>query len=213
MIGKFSTDYIAYTNFAKIRNAICRILPSMPSFLTTSKITSALEDIIEQASSVLTLVTPYIKTNELIRPRLMDIAKAGVKVRIVYGKKDLKENEAAWLRKLPKAEIFFSKNLHAKCYINEHEAIIGSMNLYEFSQQHNDEMGILISARDDSSLYGDVLKEVERIIRSSQKQNLGLKSFANAALAVADKVLDVADAVVDIVRSEEPGSLPLKLSM
>ena len=44
------------------------------------------------------------------------------------------------------------KNLHAKCYLNEKEALLTSMNLYEYSQEHNDEMGILVSVDQRSAL-------------------------------------------------------------
>ncbi len=38
--------------------------------------------------------------------------------------------------------IILSQNLHAKCYLNEKAAIITSMNLYDFSQVNNNEMGV-----------------------------------------------------------------------
>ena len=38
------------------------------------------------------------------------------------------------------------------------------MNLYEFSQQNNDEMGVLITADHDPELYAKVTQEADRII-------------------------------------------------
>ena len=43
--------------------------------------------------------------------------------------------------------LYFSKNLHAKCYLNEKKMIITSMNLYEFSQVNNREMAFLSIAQ------------------------------------------------------------------
>ena len=52
------------------------------------------------------------------------------------------------------------------------------MNLYEFSQQNNDEMGILVSATEaeDSELYEEIRKEAHRILRQSQNVKLEIIS-------------------------------------
>ena len=63
----------------------------------------------------------------------------------------------------------FCKDLHAKCYLNEREAIITSMNLYEFSQVNNNEMGVYIDKETDSALYKDLYDEVQRLIRISDE--------------------------------------------
>ena len=56
--------------------------------------------------------------------------------------------------------------------MNESQALITSMNLYEFSQQNNDEMGILVSKEDDPDLYGDVEKSAKRILELSDEIKL-----------------------------------------
>ena len=63
----------------------------------------------------------------------------------------------------------FCKELHAKCYLNESEAVITSMNLYKASQE-NIEMGILITKQEDYEAYENLWKEVKRIIK--EKPNL-----------------------------------------
>jgi phosphatidylserine/phosphatidylglycerophosphate/cardiolipin synthase-like enzyme len=52
-------------------------------------------------------------------------------------------------------------NLHAKCYISENEAIISSLNLYEYSQVNNDEMGILVKSNHE--MYKDIWDDAIRI--------------------------------------------------
>ena len=42
------------------------------------------------------------------------------------------------------------------------------MNLYDFSQQNNNEMGIYVNKNDSSELYNDIEKEVDRLIRISE---------------------------------------------
>jgi phosphatidylserine/phosphatidylglycerophosphate/cardiolipin synthase-like enzyme len=76
----------------------------------------------------------------------------------------------AFLEDLKYVRLYFSKNLHAKCYLNENKIIIASMNLYEFSQVNNREMGILIDTEDeeDRKVYEDATKDIESIIHNSE---------------------------------------------
>ena len=62
--------------------------------------------------------------------------------------------EKEWLESMTSIKTSVRKNLHAKCYLNGKEALLTSMNLYEYSQEHNDEMGILVSVDHDPELYG-----------------------------------------------------------
>ena len=43
------------------------------------------------------------------------------------------------------------------------------MNLYEFSQQNNEEMGILVSRKKDRQLYEDIYKDAMRILIGSKE--------------------------------------------
>ena len=67
-----------------------------------------------------------------------------VDVRLVFGKNELQPEEINWLRTLPSVHTSFCRNLHAKCYLNEDLCILTSLNLYDFNQANNSEMGILI---------------------------------------------------------------------
>ena len=62
----------------------------------------------------------------------------------------------------------FVKIYMLNVYINEKEAIITSMNLYDFSQQNNNEMGIYVTKEEDPELYQDINKEVTSLIRTSE---------------------------------------------
>ena len=86
----------------------------------------------------------------------------------MYGKSDLHPEESEWLAST-RIRTSFREHLHAKCYMNESRALITSMNLYEFSQQNNDEMGILLDRGDDTELYGAVKREAERILELSDE--------------------------------------------
>jgi hypothetical protein len=66
----------------------------------------------------------------------------------------------------------FCQNLHAKCYLNERYAIITSMNLYDFSQVNNNEMGVIFDRDQEQKLYRDTYEEAQRLIRISDEVRL-----------------------------------------
>lgn len=142
----------------------------MADFLTTKQIAAHLEQIIVDAKQQLFLVSPYIKADRQIRERLVSQANSNSEVRIsvIYGKKELPAKEWDWLKDLPSVELRFRQDLHAKCYLNEQVALVTSMNLYDFSEVNNDEMGILVSAKDDRQLYNKVRDDVLRIAENSE---------------------------------------------
>jgi hypothetical protein len=56
--------------------------------------------------------------------------------------------------------------------------IVTSLNLYEFSQVNNNEMGVLILRADDGELYRDAY-EAQRIIRVSEEVRITLERVAS----------------------------------
>jgi len=53
--------------------------------------------------------------------------------------------------------------------------IAASLNLYEFSQINNNEMGVLINRGEDAELYKDAYEEAQRIIRISDEVRISLE--------------------------------------
>ena len=147
----------------------------MAKFLNTSATNYFLEELIKDARDRLVLVSPFLKLNDRIRELLADKNRLKIDVRIVYGKSELQPQEIDWLRELTYIRTSFCKNLHAKCYLNEELCIITSLNLYEFSQVNNNEMGILIRRSDDAGLYKDAYEEAQRIIRISDEVRISLE--------------------------------------
>lgn len=116
----------------------------MMDFLTTSDIAARLEKIIRDAKERLVIISPYIKVDQRIQELIEQKSRSTTHIRIIYGKRPLREDEGQWLDPLTSVEICFRPNLHAKCYLNEKEALVTSMNLHEFSLRNNDEWGILV---------------------------------------------------------------------
>ena len=146
----------------------------MAKFLNTSGTTYHLEELIKKSSDRLILISPYLKLNERVKELLEDKNRLKIDIRIVYGKSDLQPEEINWLKGLDFVRTSFCKNLHAKCYLNENECIITSLNLYEFSQINNNEMGILIARDADNQLYSDAYEEAQRIIRISEEVRMSV---------------------------------------
>lgn len=147
----------------------------MAELLTTSGVTFNLERIIKEASEKLVLVSPYLKINERLRQMLEDQDRFKIDIRVVYGKNELQPAENNWLRSMASIRTSYCKNLHAKCFLNESEALITSMNLYEFSQVNNEEMGILVKRSDDPDLYAKIYEEASRLIRTSDELRVEVK--------------------------------------
>lgn len=147
----------------------------MAKFLNTSATNYFLEELIKDARERLILISPFLKFNDRIRELLADKNRLKIDVRIVYGKSELQPEEINWLKELTYIRTSFCKNLHAKCYLNEEQCIITSLNLYEFSQINNNEMGVFILRAEDSDLYKDAYEEAQRIIRVSDEVRISLE--------------------------------------
>lgn len=157
----------------------------MAKFLNTSATTYYLENLIKEARERLYLISPYLKLNDRIKELLEDKDRMKIDIRIVYGKSELQPAEAAWLKNLSYVRTSYCHNLHAKCYISENECIITSLNLYEFSQVNNNEMGIRLTRDEDGAVYRDAYEEAQRIIRISDEVKISVDVVPPEASAEA----------------------------
>ena len=144
----------------------------MVKFLTTLEISAQIDKIIREAKEKLILMSPYLNMNKIFYDRLKDADANRIKITFIYGKQDLVPDQLERLNKLKGLEIYYCKNLHAKCYCNEETMVITSLNLLEFSQSHNREMGVLIKRQKDIDLYNNAFIEINSIINSSHLEKL-----------------------------------------
>lgn len=145
----------------------------MAKFLTTAGVSHLLEELIKTAEERIVLLSPYLKLNDRLRELLAERSRSKVNIQIVYGKKELDLTEERWLREVPRIKTKFRRHLHAKCYLTEKACIITSLNLHEFSQQNNDEMGVFVLRKQDEELYREAEAEVRQIVKGSTEVNLG----------------------------------------
>ena len=137
----------------------------MARFLTTHGVAAQIEEVITQARERLVLVSPYLRLSAIFFERLQDAVRRGVTTTIVYGKSELADDQTELLDQLRKLQLLFLPQLHAKCYFNELRMVITSMNMYDFSEKTNREMGILLEAGGEA--YEQAVAEVDSIIRAA----------------------------------------------
>ena len=185
----------------------------MAKFLDTPNIISAVNNIIKNAKNEVYLISPYIDLNKRFMELIEEKNEQNVHVIIIWGKKrkqpKFNGTIKSWINSMSFVDEVFHKDLHAKCYLNESEAIITSMNIYEASEK-NVEMGILVNKKEDNDLYSEIVKEVNRLIRSSKKEKLS-KSTSFLIREDAPKYVNKSEKKGYCVRCREPIKLNIKL--
>ena len=161
----------------------------MAEFLTTTGISYNLEELIKNSDEKLFLVSPYLQIAGSLKHLIEERDLRKIDIRVVY-RKDNKINaeDMSFLQELTSVKISACENLHAKCYLNENTAIIASMNLYQYSQQNNREMGIKVEKEKEPDLYNDIFKEVMVILQTSQQPEFSVKKLEKDAPTVSKKV-------------------------
>lgn len=168
----------------------------MAIFLDTQAISNELMKLIKDAKEKIILISYSFKVNQQIQERLKTKSKIGTlsEIVIVFGKTELKQAELDWIKEIQDLKIYEKLNLHAKCYLNEDRAIICSMNLYDYSQQTNIEMGILITKKDDELAYEALMDEINNIKINGTRKSLDELVKIGAGLkanAIANTVKDI----------------------
>ena len=148
----------------------------MAEILNTTKINYHLERIIEEASTHIVIISPYMKIHDRLLNLLAEKISAEIALTVIYGKKKMEGELHDQLSNFDSTTIYFCPNLHAKVYANDEEAIVASLNLHEFSQINNYELGVLIQKAEDKDLFAGVLSEIEMIKKGSNCEKREVKS-------------------------------------
>jgi hypothetical protein len=132
------------------------------TFISDNQINLELEYLIKDADEYLILISPYIKLHErLKRDLLSKVNNPDLRIIIVFGKnedglhKSLLKEDFEFFKQFKNIEIRYSPRLHAKYYASEDRAIFTSMNLYDYSQNNNIEVGIMIDVKKGLASIGD----------------------------------------------------------
>ena len=148
----------------------------MATFKDGAGVQSALTDIVKNSEKELFLISPYLKIPVQTKNYLNSIDKNNIPITIIY-RSDFKLNvdDLEFFNGLTNLKLYDCENLHSKCYLNEKEGLITSMNLHEHSQTHNWEMGIRFSSQNDRYIYSDVKKELSYLLSQCKLHTLNRK--------------------------------------
>lgn len=156
----------------------------MAKFLNTTGVSYLLEELLKNTSARLLLISPYLQFNDRIKEYLQNLQIHKREIIIVFREDKLSDVDRRWLSEQPGIKAKICKTLHAKCYINESEGILTSMNLYEFSQINNNEMGIHLTKKNDQELFNQTLLEAERLVNISTELSFAQDKTNPAARTV-----------------------------
>lgn len=165
----------------------------MAEFLNRKKLVEWIPKLIESSEKDLIIISPYIQISERILQLLRTAERKGVEITLIYKEGELSEKERKKFDEIENLNLLYQPNLHNKCIYNEKYLLITSMNLYEFSQKHNREMGVLFrrmdeegsgwndyrKSKDDESIFQDAIEEIQSILTSSvfEKESFETKTI------------------------------------
>ncbi|MFD2823816.1 phospholipase D-like domain-containing protein [Lacinutrix iliipiscaria] len=163
----------------------------MALFLNTQKLNHWIPKLIEESEKELILIVPYIQTSENIINALNEADTNGVEITLIYRENKLSEHEKNKLLLLKNINLLHHPNVHCKCYYNGDLLITGSMNLYEYSEKNNREMGMLMHRhsieedkntinRDRKEVFDDAILEIRQIINSASLEKASEKAKQSA---------------------------------
>ncbi len=136
----------------------------MAKILTTKGLAAELENTIRNAKTEIFLISYSFKMDETYINRIKQASDSNVKIRLIFGEKVNAENLKD-LNNIANIQVLKYAGLHAKIFANEYQCIIGSMNFYDYSEQHNTELGCLITAKDDTDAFKDALQHCNDIYK------------------------------------------------
>ncbi len=139
----------------------------MAKFLTTKGTSYAIEKLITDAKESLIIISPYMKVSKIIMSRLLAADKRGVNIIIVFRDREKSQILKNTFKQFEKINIYQHSDIHAKCYLNEEDAIVSSMNLYDYSERNNWEMSAVFNVEEDATPFTDIVDELKTIINGA----------------------------------------------
>lgn len=182
----------------------------MAEFLTDKKLDEKLTDIIWNAKKELIILSPFIRLDDYCKTIFKKLKNSPeLEIIIVFGKNEgetqrsLTPTDLDLFKEFSNIAIMYCKNLHAKYYANENEALLTSLNLLGKSMTGNVEYGICFqnSKLNLDKLYTDSISYTNEVILDNpcvfmkrpifKKTNLGLsKKYTESKI-----LYDVTDAL------------------
>ena len=137
--------------------------------LNTNECSAALERLIQSAQKYVIIVSPYIQLTPRIESLLDQKDLEGVPI-FILTRERLKKEEYNKIRELENLVVCIHPPLHAKVYFSEEEVLITSLNLYEFSQQNNTEIGAHFLRHKQWDAYDSIVNQFRTIMRDKRSE-------------------------------------------
>lgn len=148
----------------------------MIKILSTTGCSGMIEQVISEAKEYILLVSPYLDITQPIMSRLIQADERNIKILILYGKSEISQEMKDFMNKLKNLNLYYLDTLHAKCYLNESVGLLSSLNLFEFSQVNNWEIGVSFS-NEDVKFRTQLSNELKLMLNSSTAKRESFKNF------------------------------------
>jgi hypothetical protein len=138
----------------------------MVQYLNTQGAYSEIENIVNRAESRLVIMSPYIQINRTLLQKIFHASEnRNIDVTLVCRTKEIKPEEMAAINQITRLELFDLPNLHANCIYNEKTMVITSLNLFDYSQINNRDMGAMFSVDKDPAAFIGAVRETEYMMQ------------------------------------------------
>lgn len=147
--------------------------------INPNEIGSKISTLVIESNTKFVAVSPYIELSSW-KKILINLEKAvsrGVSIEVYY--REIKDADFKIMKGLG-IKLFKIKGLHTKLYFNDNEAIVSSMNLYEFSDLHSIDIAILYREKEHYNKLFDYFQRYiysqrngETMISEGFKKNIG----------------------------------------
>jgi hypothetical protein len=132
----------------------------MSRIIETTETAFLIESMLANSKDIFIIVCPFFQVHERMKRIMVDkLSDPDFELHIVT--RQTGKDKIPWLNS---SNVYISiiDNLHAKYYYNGQAAIISSMNLYEYSQVNNIEVGVYFT-RDDEEQFSFFIQHYWRI--------------------------------------------------
>jgi len=138
----------------------------MVQYLNTQSAYSEIENIVNRAEYKLVIMSPYIQINRTLLQKIFYASEhRSIDVSLMCRVNDIKPEEMAVMNQINRLEIFDLPNLHANCIYNEKALVITSLNLFDYSQTNNRDMGAMLTADKDPGAFIAAVRETEYMMQ------------------------------------------------
>jgi len=132
-------------------------------YLNRENTVEAICELLDKAYKEVVFITPYLKVSSAIGKAIRRNSERGITIFIIIRDENL-EKAKNEVKRFDNVIVFAHPNVHAKCYYNEYNVIITSMNLYASTEGENREIGTIMG---HGYIFSKLAEETKTLINSS----------------------------------------------